>query len=272
MIVVFDIGGSRTRVGISKDGENISGEPIIFNTPDYYKQGVIEIQNAIKELVGNNKVDVICGGIAGAANEEHILTWSPNLKGWVGANLIFELKRIFLDAEVYVGNDTELIGLGEAKRGAGKGFSIVAYITVSTGVGGAKIVDGKIDKRVYGFEPGHQIMDYQTGLTLEKLVGGRGISEKYGIEPKKITDQKVWREAERVLAMGIHNTILHWSPEVIVFGGPMMRDIKIAGVRSNLVKLPEVFAKIPEMKMFELGDHAGLIGALEYLKQIKGQN
>jgi glucokinase len=50
-------------------------------------------------------------------------------------------------------------GLGEAVFGAGKGREIVVYMTISTGVGGARIVGGKIDASAMGFEPGHQIID-----------------------------------------------------------------------------------------------------------------
>jgi predicted NBD/HSP70 family sugar kinase len=34
----------------------------------------------------------------------------------------------------------------------GKGPAIIAYITISTGVNGVRIVDGEIDRATYGFE------------------------------------------------------------------------------------------------------------------------
>ena len=39
----------------------------------------------------------------------------------------------------------------------GEGLEIVAYHSVSTGVGGVKIEDGEISHSSIGFEPGHQI-------------------------------------------------------------------------------------------------------------------
>ena len=63
-----------------------------------------------------------------------------------------------------IANDTAVVGLGEAHRGAGIGYNIVTYITVSTGVGGTRIVDGRIDRRIYGFEPGHQTIDIDNSV------------------------------------------------------------------------------------------------------------
>lgn len=42
--------------------------------------------------------------------------------------------------------------LAEMGRAAGKGPAIIAYITISTGVNGVRIVDGEIDRATYGFE------------------------------------------------------------------------------------------------------------------------
>src|SRR4030066_415253 len=56
----------------------------------------------------------------------------------------------------------------EKVKGAGKGFNIVAFLTIGTGVGGARIVGGKPDANVFGFEPGHQIIDLGGNIFSEK--------------------------------------------------------------------------------------------------------
>ena len=164
-------------------------------------------------------------------------------------------------------NDSALCGLGEAVAGAGRGSDIVAYITVSTGVGGVRIVDGKVDRAHAGFEPGHQIV--ASGLTLERLVSGRAMSEKYGKHPREITDEVVWEELAGYLALGLHNTIVHWSPEVVVLGGSMMKvpGIALPAVQAYLAKTLKIFPVLPELRLAELGDFGGLHGALELLRQ-----
>ena len=44
----------------------------------------------------------------------------------------------------YVGNDANVAGLAEAFVGAGKGFDVVQYITMSTGIGGGLIINKKM--------------------------------------------------------------------------------------------------------------------------------
>ena len=41
-------------------------------------------------------------------------------------------------------NDVKVAALGEAVQGAGKDYPIVYYVTISTGVGGALVIDQKV--------------------------------------------------------------------------------------------------------------------------------
>jgi glucokinase len=60
---------------------------------------------------------------------------------------------------VFIGNDADLAGLAEHRMGAGRGTKNMIYITVSTGVGGGIILDGKIyNGRGQGGEIGHMIV------------------------------------------------------------------------------------------------------------------
>jgi len=77
---------------------------------------------------------------------------------------------------VFIENDASIVGLGEAVSGAGMGEEIVVYITVSTGVGGTRIVSGEIDEHAYGFEPGHELINMQDSL--EDLVSGTAVEER----------------------------------------------------------------------------------------------
>ncbi len=60
---------------------------------------------------------------------------------------------------VFIGNDADLAGLAEHRMGAGRGARNMIYITVSTGVGGGIILDGKIyNGRGQGGEIGHMVV------------------------------------------------------------------------------------------------------------------
>jgi len=183
-----------------------------------------------------------------------------------------------LKIPVYLENDAAIVGLGEAMNGAGRGEEIIAYITVSTGIGGARIVDGKIDRNIFGFEPGHQIID-PTGMLcpmcdsaghLEGHVSGVALEARFNKKAYEITDPQIWEEEAKWLAYGLNNTAVYWSPSVIVLGGSMIiksPGISIERVSHHLKKTLTIFPERPRLVKAELGDIGGLYGALEILKQ-----
>ncbi len=275
MFVLFDIGGTKTRVAISKDGKAFE-EPVIFDTLQNFESGIVKLKNTIKGLSGVEKIISVAGGIAGPLNEKkERLIGGPNLKDWIDKPLKEKLQEM-LSTKVHLENDSSMSALGEATNGAGSGYGIVAYITISTGVGGSRIVDGKIDSASVGFEPGHQIIDADNtlcpdcdGNDLEAYISGSAIEKRYRKKPYEITDNEFWDEIAKFLAYGLNNVAVHWSPDVIVLGGSMMKipGIKISDVDRHLKDILKIFPIVPIIKKAELGDIGGLYGALEIIKQ-----
>ncbi|KKU81744.1 MAG: hypothetical protein UY07_C0010G0013 [Parcubacteria group bacterium GW2011_GWA1_47_8] len=273
MYILFDIGGTKMRV-VAADRKKFLVEPVVVTTPKDFGGGIEVLKRIIGNLANGAPIEAIAGGVAGTLNaEKSMLAKSPNLPGWVG----HDIKKALVEASkvpVVLENDAALVGLGEAIQGAGRGKNIVVYLTVSTGVGGARIVGGVIDESAHGFEPGHQIIDPDNtlcptceGNDLEAYVSGTAIEKRFGKKPFEIHDDAVWDELAKFLAYGLNNTIMHWSPDIIVIGGSMMKDvgIPIPAVRKHLAqifKLPD----IPEIKKAELDDYGGLYGALFYAR------
>lgn len=274
MYLLFDIGGTNMRLAISKDGKTL-GEPVIVTTPaEDFEAGIKQFMSVAAKLTEGSRIDAACGGIPGTLNyDKSMITRSPNMPGWNGKPLKERLEEN-LNAKVFLENDTSMIGLGEAMYGAGKGYDIVVYITVSTGVGGTRIVHGAIDENSLGFEPGHQILvadGPQCGCGgsghLEALISGSAFEKKYRTHPKNIKDPNIWEEAALTLALGLNNVLVLWSPHIVLLGGPMMRDIPIERVRFHLKNAVKIFTNIPPVEMMSLGQKAGLLGSLVYLKQ-----
>ena len=269
MYLLFDIGGTKTRIAFSKDGKEI-GEPIVFSTQQDFEEAMISIANSAKKLNINDELKSVCGGVPGVFDKNTgSLLSAPNLPNWVDKPIKSRLEEIF-GAPVFIENDAALVALGESKHGAGKDFSIVEYITVSTGVGGARVVDGEIDEKSVGFEPGHEIIFFGSDvITLEEIVSGSAIEKKFGKKPKEVKDESVWEDLAHKLALGLHNTVVLWSPDVLVLGGSMIIGdpaIPIDRVEFHLNKFLTVFPKLPVIKKAELGDFGGLWGALEFAK------
>lgn len=283
MYILFDIGGTKMRLALSRDGKTFD-EPVKIPTPKEFEEGISEFVRIAKELSGGRKIHGIAGGIAGPLNRQKThLVKSPNLSGWVNMPLHEELLSA-LGAPVVIENDSAVVGLGEAHHGAGKGNEIMVYITVSTGVGGARIVNGKIDANRYGFEIGHQVIDL-TGegcVTchipaehgnighLDEYVSGRAFEKRFGIKPYEVKEEKVWNETAKILSFGVYNSILHWSPDIVVLGGSMMvgnPKIPTPLVEQHTHEILTIFPEKPKIVEATLGDFGGIYGALELVRQ-----
>ncbi len=274
--IVFDIGGTKTRVGVSADLNELT-DSVSFNTKANFKEGMTEITKAIDSLLKKDEVTMIAGGIRGLLNEERTGIFNDAvLTGWANKSIVEHLATKY-KVPVYLENDAALAGLGEAVFGAGQGMDIVAYHTVSTGVGGVKIEKGVIDEATNGFEPGHQVLDIDRTIlgdeispTLENLVSGAGVETRLGVKPYEIPQEDtLWNELAEYLAQGLRNTILYWSPEVIVLGGSMITGdpkIPLEAIRKYTVEYLDSFVECPFITTATLADNAGLYGAMALLK------
>ena len=72
-----------------------------------------------------------------------VLGGAENIVGWENID-VASLMEKQMNLPVVVGNDANLMGLGETKYGAGRGCTHVVFLTVGTGIGGAVIIDGKL--------------------------------------------------------------------------------------------------------------------------------
>ena len=279
MYLLFDIGGTNMRLGVSFDGKEIN-EIKRIPTPKDFEEGMSEFKRLADQLREGKNIEAIAGGIAGPLDKEHtMLVSSPHISSWTKKPFKKELEKMFT-VPVYLENDSALVGLGEATRGAGKGYEIVAYIGVGTGIGGGRFVDGEIDRSSMGFEPGHQIIDFNgqdcPGLGcngkghLEGYVSGNALQHRFGKHPAEITDEKVWDELAQWLAIGLNNSIVHWSPDIVVLGGSMITgnpSIPMDAIQKYTKETLKIFPEPPPIKMSTLGDIGGLYGALELAKQ-----
>ena len=254
------------RLALSPDGHAFSS-PTILPTPANFAEAL----TVMRALAGEQKLAVVAGGIAGTWDAALArLTNSPHLPGWVGVPIKEQLAAAF-NCPVFVENDTALVGLGEAQTYRDQ---IVAYLTISTGVGGARIVNGRIDEHTHSFEPGRQIIDYhQPTKHFEDYISGAAVLAATGRSPKEVTDQAFWQDLSKIAAVGIYNTALEWTPEIIILGGGMMGSpgLDLETIKSEFARLAADLPVLPEIRRATLGDLGGLHGALVYLKQKSSQ-
>ncbi len=259
MYLLFDIGGTNLRVATS-DGKTLISSKIV-PTPKDFEQGIEIIKQITNELAQGETIDKIAGGIAGPLDKaKTMLVSSPHIPGWVNKPLKSKLEEV-LKTDVQIENDANIAGLGEATFGAGEDKNIVVYITVGTGLGGARIVDKKIDVNALGFEPGHQIIVIDGK---ECQCGGKGHLEAY-VAGSYVGRDADWNQVARYLSIGLNNTIVHWSPDIVILGGAVMKSLSIEIIKEYLRKDLTIFPKAPEIVSAKLGDEGGLYGAMSML-------
>lgn len=275
MKLLFDIGGTKMRMAVSEDGV-VFCEPKIMQTPENFEEMIETFKNTANELSKGEKIEIAGGGVKGPFNREKTMVInSSKFLDWNNKPLKESLEKA-ISAPVFIENDAAIAGLGEMQYGAGKNAEIGVYITVSTGVGGARFINGQIDKNRFGFEPGHQIFnikDKDALISLQDIISGEALEKRAGKRAYEVNNENEWDRLASYLAYGLYNTILHWSPDIVVLGGSMIIGkpaIDIEKVKKYLNNIDTKFFKSPEIKEAKLNDLGGLYGAMSFLKDKNG--
>jgi predicted NBD/HSP70 family sugar kinase len=266
MILVIDVGGTTTRLGISRIGVKLDRHTEL-RTPQS-RDGMKQIAASAAKLLSDKKAQAIVLGLPATFMTTGRMYHLNNLPEWDG----IDPQKVFeelTDGPVLTLNDAVMAGLGEAYVGSGATKGVMAYVTVSTGVNGARFVHGHHDPNGH-YQLGDQLISWDPPVRLEEVIGGHSIQQRYGRLPSTIDDPALWQREVKALAAALHNLSMHWSPELIVLGGSMMRDIPLSLVERELKQLANPFPKRPELRPAALGQLGGLHGGLAYWRQHEG--
>ena len=121
--------------------------------------------------------------------------------------------------DVLVANDAHLGGLGEV-RPRPEIARRSLYLTVSTGINGGLVIDGKLSSDLMSSELGHIQLDYDGQVQRwEDFASGRAILEKYGLQASEINDHDTWQEIARRISRGLLVLLPVLRPDVVIIGG-----------------------------------------------------
>jgi predicted NBD/HSP70 family sugar kinase len=267
MYAAVDIGGTKTLVAVfGRDG--IIVEQVKFPTsPDY--------QVFLKELADNvanfSTKEFVAGGVGirGNIDRETGMTLMDDVLHWGRVPIKADCKAVF-KCPFELENDSKLAGLSEALLLKDK-YRKVSYLTISTGIGSAFIVDGKLDPDTLNSEVGKSIFEYDGKLQQwEDFASGRAIVAKYGKRASEIEDPETWREISKALALGIIVVIASFTPDVVVFGGGVGSHFaRFEKPLKKLIKeiMPAEIA-IPPLQVAQRPEEAVIYGCLELAKQV----
>lgn len=267
-VLAIDLGGTKIIAAIISEKDRIVAREYHLTLADEGPQAVINrIFLTIDRLLRQENISLpqlhgISIAAAGAIDSNNgIITSSPNLPGWHDIPLREIIKNRY-KGNTFLINDASAAALGEHYLGAGKGINNLIYLTVSTGIGGGIIIDGRLYLGACGSagEIGHMTIDINgpkctcgnTGC-LEVLASGKAVAEeaKRRIsggessslidivqgEIENITAEKVSQAAQdgdllakevifkaaTCLGVGMVNLVNIFNPEMIIVGGGMVK-------------------------------------------------
>lgn len=157
-----DLGGTNVRVAKVDENGNIIEEIKEPSLADKGPEVVLEhIVDMVKRISSYETCYGVGVGVPGPVDTLNgCMTISTNLNGFTNYPVVDCLSKA-LNLPIYMDNDANVAGLAEAMLGAGKGYPVVYYLTHSTGIGGALIINNKIvsGRKGYAGEVANIIID-----------------------------------------------------------------------------------------------------------------
>jgi glucokinase len=180
-----------------------------------------------------------------------------------------------LSIPTVIDNDANLGGLGEAVYGAGAGCDPLFYVTLSTGIGGGLITNGRVFHGADSFagEIGHIPVcpdgprcGCGANGCLERMCSGFWIEHDHGKTAKELlADPAFVRRYVVNLAHGLKSAILLLNPARVVIGGGISKaaDALFLPLREELKRQITAWSRARiDVVPAALGDDSVLYGAL----------
>jgi glucokinase len=190
LLLGVEIGGTKLQLGLGRgDGRLLALERRTVD-PSGGAEGlraqVAQAFVALLDRAGARRDAIAAAGIGFGGpvdSTRGVVTLSHQVEGWDGFPLADWFRETFGIPRVVLHNDADTAGLGEARFGAGVGFSPLLYVTIGSGIGGGLILDGQIYRGggAGAIEIGHLwIVDRSSAdldvLRLEDLASGWAIA------------------------------------------------------------------------------------------------
>ena len=305
----IDIGGTNIRCALfpAEKSDILQIEKISTQNPDNFSEKPVErlIQCIRSIWPKDGEVLGICAAAPGSIDfVRGMVLLAPNIPGWKELPLQSILQEKF-NTPVIIENDANMAAYGEFKLGAGKGHKNMLYYTISTGLGGGVIVEGKLLRGEIGIatEVGHIVVHdggamcgcgkrghweaYSAGTGIENYVQeqiasnptlGSAFSNRAPRTPEIAKAAKkgdplakaAFERAGYYLGIGVSNYLHIFNPSCVVFGGGVTQtgDLIFAPFRKSLSEhvISERYIQDLKIALAELGDNAGLIGCAEFLR------
>jgi glucokinase len=299
-----DLGGTHIRaVRLDQAGQIHAHRRVATAALDGPAAVIAQIEQLIAQVVGDIDPSAIIGvGVASPGPVDlgaGIARQAPTIAGWFDVPLRAILnERTGLRVEL--NNDGHVAALGEWRLGSGRGCEHFVYVTISTGIGGGVIIDGRLVLGRHGMaaEVGHMtihpdgpvcccgnhgcwealasgsalaqfaVQELARGQpsVIAEIAGGAPLSGAHVAAAAEQGDALaltlMQREGEW-LGIGLANLMHLYAPERIALGGGVVQSMALLEPHIRRViaeRAMPPFRDIP-FQVAQLGDNVGVIGA-----------
>jgi predicted NBD/HSP70 family sugar kinase len=274
--VALDIGGTKILAAAAgRDGAPL--RVVRRPTPASLEEGLRLLASMARECAAGATIRAIGASIGGPLDPATGVVSPLHQPSWRAVPLKAILEKEF-GCPFGVDVDTNVAALGEWQA-RGRAPRRLLYLTISTGMGGGFIVDGRLYRGADGEHPevAHQAVgrlpdarcECGAAGCLEELVSGNGIRRRFGKPAERLTDAE-WTEVGRDLGQGLRNLVAILAPDLIAIGGGVAIGAgeKLLGparesAASSLKLLP-----LPRVEPSILGYDTALLGALALAREL----
>jgi glucokinase len=303
-VIGIDLGGTKINGALADlEGKVLSK----FTKPTNASEGeqavlgrIVEVIETVIEKANKTVEEIKTIGIGSPGPldaKAGIIVTTPNLP-FRNFQLVKPIIEKF-NIPTFLDNDANVAAIGEYMLGSGKGTTNMVYITVSTGIGGGAILDGRVYRgsTSNALEVGHMTIvpdgprcNCGNNGCIEALASGTAIARQAreaiaaGLETSLsgldvVTSYEVYKEAQagdkvskdildksfNYLGIAVANIITSFDPEIFVIGGGVsqMGDVLFDKVQQVVNK--RCFKSMSEnckIVPAGLGTDAGVMGAV----------
>ncbi len=269
LICGVDLGGTKLAAALYRQDGSLVAKDVVYDHKDKNWDEIVEIVAAlVKKLMTDCSLssgDLLGVGVALAGHiyfkKGLIITVSNFAENIYNYPFVEKLSVLLPGLRIVLDNDANAQAYGEYLFGAGRGCQNQVFVTVSTGIGGGIIINGKMFRGRTGTtgEIGHSIIDIDSDIKctcgnygcamalasglffpdLYRMHLRRGMKSSIGIDENSAEGldgpaieegwkkgdpicRKIVEDSADVVGSSLYNLFKILEPELIILGGGLM--------------------------------------------------
>ena len=282
-VIGIDLGGTAIKLGrFSIDGHLLEDQQLQTPQPATPGAVCVALVEAIEALDPDRRASIVGIGLPGPMDvEARVAKVCINLPGWEEVPLADWLEPR-LQRRVTLANDGNCALVGEAWKGAAKGYSDVVMLTLGTGVGGGVMLSGQLftghngaaaEPGLIGLDPEGPPCNSGNRGSLEQFASISALRRLWDGDPAELAAlaangdaeaQAVWSRYGSTLGVGISSLVYMFTPELVLVGGGISGAAThfLPSVRKEVAQRVQAMSRQGlRIDVCALGNGAGRLGA-----------